>query len=236
MKPVVTIVLACFAYTVSVGQGCDCFGDRDKRDQLGVNVFSWVSNPNGVYMDAEYRLHQEVATGLMYKRHYGKNMLRIGGDYYSMVDEHAGITDLCTTCPRNDGLYEGVFARIGMQRWIGSKKTKLQPYMGLDAVVHYGTYSGTHYTGFDDIGYTPNNYEYTNIAAGVGPTLGINYRFIERLSVSLESSANIMYYDNGGFEDSQLNPSKGPKFNPIRAFTLNYHFSTKPPKSVKGSY
>lgn len=183
------------------------------RNEIGINIYKFISSPDRLYMDDNF--YHNIINGLFYKRHFDKTTFRLGLDYIRIVDEQ-GEPECCDKF-ENVGKYKGINLRIGMEKEF--KLGQFRSFIATDFLITYGLLKGVRSGGIAGI---IEKYEVWSTGIGIGPTLGLNYRFQRSFSISIETNFFITHfiYSNEKKSDALFQPL----LNPVRMVSINGHF------------
>lgn len=178
-------------------------GKKPFRNEIGLSLFGVLSHYKQVN-----RGHHEPRwlNGLVYKRHFGNNAVRVGVEYFSnsYTYNHIYSNPPMVSWNKNASLE----FRIGYERSSTYKRFTL--YGALDVAVLHQTIESS----WKDASQNVSSFNHEGSAVGILPGMGIKYRLTPYLSVSAETSLN--YYTNSYHNELTLNP--------LKMLSVNYHF------------
>ena len=152
------------------------------RNELGISLVRYASTPsNGIVYERNF--HAYPFRAISYKRHMGRSAIRVSAARQQLTKVQV--------VPENwnsEGTYRAVFIKLGWERTLTAYR--LSPYVAADIT---GIRSST--KGSAGGGFTGQYYDFNIEQTGIGlsPTLGLRYRPINRLSLFLETSLDILY-------------------------------------------
>jgi hypothetical protein len=163
--------------------------------------------------------------GLFYKKHFNKNILRIGLNYYhSKFNIEQSSTYYYY---KNVGQSKLGALKLGYERAL--TKTKLQLYFAADLIFGLGKTKGVSGNRGDiRWWYVETPYDITRTEVAIAPAIGLKYPISRRLALNIESNFTLAYYKSRDFLNpnySQDNVWKNRiNFNPIQMIALSYSF------------
>ena len=216
---------------------CPIFMEEPRcgEHEIGVNLASWTRlSIDEMRSGAVF----SYASGVFYKLHCRKNVLRLSVDGFRSTYEQGA------RYPDPQRAYGGSYragdrttleSRIGYERRLGNKR--LQPYLGIDGgyrvQVDEGVYEGWGDFIFDPVFGTEQVSTHTLFLASF---FGLNYRPVKHWSFTMEISASYGW-DHIRIDRSErsfLMPDereyswnrteRGLLFHPIRTLAVSYHF------------
>lgn len=171
------------------------------KNEIGLSVFG-VLNINKRSFNI---YNQHWFNGVMYKRHFKNNAIRVGVEYFA-ENESFHREGMYGTYAGNYKFYSMEY-RVGYQRAFPIRKFVV--YLSLDvAGLHQktrntGEYSGKLYS---------STYEINS--AGILPGLGLQYKITKQFSVTAETGLN--YFTRSYNNDVTISP--------LKSLSFNYHF------------
>ena len=205
-------------------QMCPCeFGKysskKPLRYEIGINGF--VSNEQLINFSSNRSYFQNnYIPGIKIKRHFDNFSARLGFDYTE--SKYQFETNEVMYRNKNIGSNYSKTLKLGIEKTVLNKA--FQIFVAADLVLLSSNYSGIT-EGWGDIApYYKFPYNFKLNALGISPSLGIKYRPIERISISLESSLSILYWQTKGNQAMYRNESSTALVvNPVGLLSLNYH-------------
>ncbi len=182
------------------------------KNEISVNLFNitevlWITNGTNRMLNTNF------VNGVKYKRHFGKNAIRIGLNYFSYEPsvEYAN-SELI-------GQQKEIELKIGYERKLTSDQFHV--FIASDLFYSFGEVSNGDNPERIFIG---EKIDYQIRKIGISPTLGINYRPFSRFSISIETNWDIAYFELKS-EDlpSTFNDFK-VYFNYLGLLSANVHF------------
>lgn len=189
------------------------------NNEISLNLFNitevlWITNGTNRMLNANF------ANGVKYKRHFGKNAIRIGLNYFNYKPS--------TETPNAEyiGQQKEIEFKIGYERKLTSNQFHV--FIAGDLFYSYGEvseyfvrYSNGQNHEIISIG---DKIDYQIRKIGISPTIGINYRPFSRFSFSIETNWDITYFELDS-EDlaSTFNDFK-VYFNYLGLLSANVHF------------
>jgi hypothetical protein len=225
MKQIITLLLSLIFALSVIGQensNPDSVNINDLKNEIGINMASITQLTHYIAQNIYYGVSYKIFTGVMYKRHFGKNALRVGFDFYHYNFDYDSATNINnyakSTYYKVEGLYNIGKVRVGYERALTLRRE--QPFFATDLSISYGKGKNTS-TGYF---YSPSFEEKDmNIfEIGIEPAIGVKYQLIRRLSLTLEISASLYYVWTGG--DVVKHSDVMFALNPVRLFSCNFHF------------
>lgn len=171
------------------------------KNEIGLSVFGLLNRDkrsSNIY-------NQHWFNGVMYKRHFKNNAIRVGVEYFTENESF-----------HREGMY-GTYAgsykfysleyRVGYQRAFPIRKFVV--YLSLDvAGLHQKTRSKGEYSG------KPYSSMYEINSAGILPGLGLQYKVNKHFSITAETGLN--YFTRSYNNDVTITP--------LKSLSFNYHF------------
>ncbi len=220
MGRTIILVLILISALKSIGQDFYRPGTTKQKfghNEIGINIFNITGNSHS-YIST---LNQHFIVGLMYKHRTDKNAIRIGFDYYYSKfsnERDGGYSYLEEVGKDNIGEL-----RVGFERQLTT--TRLQLFVGTDLTLTYGQVKGmTRALGDFYPFYTETQFEFRIAEIGIAPAVGFDYRLSKKLSIAMESNVSLAYHYRKNLVNSKTSTSPRFYFNPLRLFSLNYHF------------
>jgi hypothetical protein len=205
---------------------CPCeFGAKDGKKPLqfefALNAFRYNEKLINFY-SLKPVYHSAAPSGFTFKYHREKLSLRAAFDYAE--DAYTYSFSDTMNYNKNTGKSFHKEFRLGVEKTFNSGI--LQYYAGADMFAAYGVYNGMSEGYGDTIPSYNMNYRFRTSTYGVSPFIGLRFRPIRRFSVSLETALSIGYYKTKNNTPAYSNEQNvSVLFIPVRAFSINYHFS-----------
>lgn len=186
---------------LSFGQAqAQCYGASQSVNELGIRLGSVTNaaSDGGIYI-AEKATHLGVLNGIHYKRYGNVGAFRtsLGLTRYDHQDRRG-----CPDCLRIEGKVSSVKVRVGYE-WFAMLGA-LEPFVGIDVVGSYGTYSGEQFT-TSNVNYRETTDNRTRRGMGFAPVAGLRLWLGYSISVSAETSFEAMFYGHST-RISQISP------------------------------
>ncbi|MCD4679426.1 MAG: hypothetical protein K8S00_03465 [Bacteroidales bacterium] len=193
--------------------------NKCKDHEIGINLYNITEHKQQFYLNKLSDNHNFV-NGIMYKRHYGKNAIRVGFYYYysKFSIEESGQNYYY----KNEGQNNFGEFRIGYERKITT--SKLQPYFALDLSITFGNMTGISGSESYMWWYTESPYTIRIDDLGISPSIGLKYQAVDRFSFSIETSVNIVYYHHKYMNSVYIDEGAIIYLNPLQLLSMNYHF------------
>jgi len=141
------------------------------NNEIGINLFNVTNLTNSLNGIVNYNFDYNFVNGIMYKRHFNNNALRIGFDYFHS-DYRSSYSLLGNVISITSGGYDIGKLKMGYERKLTQIREQL--FTAIDLNVAYGKGKLTKY---DYLYSTPlgNEKEYITIAEiGIEPAIGVN--------------------------------------------------------------
>lgn len=171
------------------------------KNEIGLSVFGLLNRDKrsfNIY-------NQHWFNGVMYKRHFKNNAIRVGVEYFA-ENESFHRKEMYGTYAGNYKFYSLEY-RIGYQRAFPIRKFVV--YLSLDvAGLHQKTLSKAEYSG------KPYSSTYEINSAGILPGLGLQYKITKHFSVTAETGLN--YFTSSYNNEVTISP--------LKSLSFNYHF------------
>ena len=209
---------------IAKAQMCPCEFGKDStikplRYEIGINGFTYNEQLINFYSNRSY-FQKNYIPGIKIKRHFDHFSARLGFDYTEAKYELE--TSGVMYWNKNIGSNYSKTLKLGIEKTV--LNNAFQIFVAADLVLLSSNYSGIT-EGWGDIApYYKFPYNFKLNALGISPSLGIKYRPIERISISLETSLSILYWQTKGNQSPYRNESSTALVvNPIGLLSLNYH-------------
>lgn len=186
-----------------------------QMNEIGINFFSVIHNKQfGLF-------HHSLGNGLIYKKYWHNNALRIGLDLFHYNFKYGIEGDPFYALDSGSSII-GEF-RAGYQRNLSI--TKLQPYLASDVILSFSKSKWIH----EGAGDFPPYFYYEersirNSEIGIAPTIGLRFRPTNSISFTIESNVALTYYFRKDLKNSVVETEIRCYLNPLRSFSINYHF------------
>ena len=220
----ILILTIIFAYKLS-GQEIinpDSIKTYDLKNEIGINIASITNQTEYISSGINYNVKYNICNGILYKRHFCKNAIRVGFDFYDFKFKDDSSTNMNDASHYTYYIIEGHYfmgtVRLGYERILSM--TKEQPFFAVDLSMSYGNGKNTSTGYYFSHSYEVQDFNITEI--GIEPVIGVRYQFIQRLSLTIEINAKLYYVWTGsevGHHSKLLFA-----FNPVRMFSFNFHF------------
>ena len=218
-------LLAFLIFTpIAKAQMCPCEFGKDStikplRYEIGINGFTYNEQLINFSWNRSY-FQKNYIPGIKIKRHFDHFSARLGFDYTEAKYELE--TSGVMYWNKNIGSNYSKTLKLGIEKTV--LNNAFQIFVAADLVLLSSNYSGIT-EGWGDIApYYKFPYNFKLNALGISPSLGIKYRPIERISISLETSLSILYWQTKGNQSPYRNESSTALVvNPIGLLSLNYH-------------
>ena len=218
-------LLAFLIFTpIAKAQMCPCEFGKDStikplRYEIGINGFTYNEQLINFSWNRSY-FQKNYIPGIKIKRHFDHFSARLGFDYTEAKYELE--TSGVMYWNKNIGSNYSKTLKLGIEKTVMNKG--FQIFVAADLVLLSSNYSGIT-EGWGDIApYYKFPYNFKLNALGISPSLGIKYRPIERISISLETSLSILYWQTKGNQSPYRNESSTALVvNPVGLLSLNYH-------------
>ncbi len=198
------------------------------RHEIGINLFSvtdldipmavnYFRKPDH-YVKSAYH----AVPGIFYKYHMGKNVLRASLDYDQQVTFiESGAEDLMYY-RKVDAIHRTGGLRLGYERELGSKR--FVPFVAGDVAFAYSNYQGKEtwrgcFGGGENVPFTEHTYE-----AGISAGGGVKYKATNRLSVTLETTAQVFVRHYSRDDSPYAYTNIGFRYNPVRTLGVSWNF------------
>jgi hypothetical protein len=205
-------------------QMCPCQFGKDSskkpfRYEIGINGFT--SNEQLINFSSNRSYFQNnYIPGIKIKRHFDNFSARIGFDYTE--SKYQFDTEEEMNWNKNLGSNYSKTLKLGIEKTVLNKS--FQIFVAADLILLSASYSGITEGRGDIAPYYKYPYNFKLNALGISPSLGLKYRPIERISISLETSLSIIYWQTKGNQAAYRNErSTTLVVNPIGLLSLNYH-------------
>lgn len=188
------------------------------ENEIGINLFSVL---NLTRSSKEYFVQINYVNGLLFKRAWNKNAIRVGFDYnYRTSNWESGGT--YQYVKGHDQQFVGKL-RLGYERRFTLRK--VQPFAFSDVSLSYGQTKGTS-GGWGDWTpiYSESSFDIRTTEILLDHGIGLKYRPISRLSVSLEINFSFGYEHSRYTDNRDTGQQFNFYFNPLRLLSINYHF------------
>jgi len=192
------------------------------KHEIGINLYNITEVKHDYYLtlNKKFFFNHSFVNGIMYKRHWGKNAIRVGFDYYySKISKEVSSKYHSS---KNEGKSDIGEFRIGYERKMTT--SKLQPYFSIDLSITYGNvkgiYGGTNLGGW----YAEHPYDIRVEELGIAPSIGLQYHAWDQFSFSIEINVSFVDYYHKSNNDSYLYEGVKIYYNPLRLLSVNYHF------------
>ena len=218
-------LLAFLIFTpIAKAQMCPCEFGKDStikplRYEIGINGFTYNEQLINFSWNRSY-FQKNYIPGIKIKRHFDHFSARLGFDYTEAKYELE--TSGVMYWNKNIGSNYSKTLKLGIEKTV--LNNAFQIFVAADLVLLSSNYSGIT-EGWGDIApYYKFPYNFKLNALGISPSLGIKYRPIERISISLETSLSILYWQTKGNQSPYRNESSTALVvNPVGLLSLNYH-------------
>jgi len=218
-------LLAClFVTPLAEGQMCPCkFGRDDSikslRYEIGINGISYNEQLVNFGSNVSY-FQKSYLPGIKLKRHFNNFSARLGFDYTE--SKYNFETTEVMNWNKNNGSNYSKTLKLGIEKTV--LHNYFQLFIAADLVLLNSNYSGITEGRGDIAPYYKYPYDFRLNAIGISPVLGFKYRPIERLSISVETSLSILYWQTKGNQALYRNESSTSLvLNPVGLLSLNYH-------------
>jgi hypothetical protein len=176
-------------------------GNTQPKNELGVSVFGVLNR----YKRSLDIYQQHWFNGIMYKRHFGKNAIRVGVEYFTEKESYN--QEVMYRTQSGSYKFYSLEYRVGYQRTFPIRKFVV--YLSLDvAGLHQKTRSKGEYSGK----LYSSTYEINS--AGILPGLGLQYKITKQFSVTAETGLN--YFTRSYNNEVTITP--------LKSLSFNYHF------------
>jgi hypothetical protein len=227
MKQTIIFILTLFLTLTAVGQEnykLDSIKTRSYRNEIGINMFNITYLYRIPYFYPDNGTNYRIFNGLMYKRHFNKNAIRIGFDYCHSSDSYVYYPEIYYQ--KSETQFNMAKLRLGYERKF--TLSKIQPFIAIDQYFSFGINKtiteGNCNSWYGNYYY----YQYRNVTqeniieVGIEPVIGLKYQIIKRLSLAIEIDAVLYVKHIGGNVPHRT--KMGFAFNPLRLFSFNFHF------------
>ena len=198
-----------------------------KKHEIGASIYSFTNATtftSGGDKIFNHLPQNNFANAFLYKYHLEKVAFRFNLNYqYKNFPDEVAPNQFV-----KDELYYGkiwtIGTKVGFERTLG--KSKLKPIIAFDAFYNYGENSGKPYYYLNPIIDLINDPGTTlSHSGGISPTIGVMYQILPRLSLRIETNAELGWYKQG-YKSSKENLNAGIYFiyNPLSTFSINFHF------------
>ena len=159
------------------------------NNEISLNLFNitevfWITDGTSRMLNVNF------VNGIKYKRHFGKNALRVGVNYFSYKPS----TDFVNA--EYIGQQKEIEFKIGYERKLTSDQFHV--FIAGDLFYSFGEVSEylVRYSNGQnrEIISTGDKIDYLINEIGLSPTIGINYRPYSRFSISVETNWDIAYF------------------------------------------
>jgi len=223
------IVILTFISLTATGQDNSNYLSFKKENkykhEIGINLYNITEVKHDYYLtiNKKFFFNHSFVNGILYKRHWGKEAIRVGFDYYYSkisIEESSKYHRY-----KNEGKSKIGEFRIGYERKMTD--SKLQPYFSFDLIIIFGNLKGidgsTNWGG----GYAEHPYDIRVEELGFAPSIGLQYHAWDQFSFSIEINASFVYYHHSSKNGSQVYEGMKIYYNPLRLLSVNYHFCNK---------
>jgi hypothetical protein len=217
MKQIITLIFLLSA--VVFGHTAEQIKDSSFikiRNEFGMNLYSLtemrISN-----FEPHISVTNSFFTGVYYKHYFGKNGIRTSFDLFQK-----SINEGWNTGPYYGWTVGNLKAgelKIGYERLFGTKK--LIPFTFADLIYNYSQEKGYSTEYGDWTWYTDRPYLIETSEFGTAIGIGLKYRPIKNLVITIEASYHYIYSISQDIKNSTYK-NKGSRFqlNPIRIFSI----------------
>lgn len=224
-KNILLSLTAILSFTrVAEAQMCPCEFGKDSskkplRYEIGINGF--ISNEQLINFSSNRSYFQNnYIPGIKIKRHFDNFSARLGFDYTE--SNYQFETNQVMNWNKNLGSNYSKTLKLGIEKTV--LNNSFQIFVAADIVLSNSNYSGITEGRGDIAPYYKYAYDFKLNAIGLSPSLGFKYRPIERISISLETSLSILYWQTKGNQTIYRNESSTTLVvNPVGLLSLNYH-------------
>ena len=218
-------LLAFLIFTpIAKAQMCPCEFGKDStikplRYEIGINGFTYNEQLINFYSN-KGSFQKSFIPGIKIKRHFDNFSARLGFDYTE--SKYQFETNEVMYWNKNIGSNYSKTLKLGIEKTVMNKG--FQIFVAADLVLLSSNYSGITEGWGDIASYYKFPYNFKLNALGISPSLGIKYRPLERISISLESSLSILYWQTKGNQSPYRNESSTALVvNPVGLLSMNYH-------------
>lgn len=217
MKAFILILLI---FLIPFGAGAQT--EPDKKNEFGIVLLSFKSNYDQFYSSGHYL---SFLNGITYKRIFGQSALRLGIDFSYQEDKRTG--DFIETSEYKKGKFI-----TGYQLYL--MKRKIKPYVGMDLEFMYSKFQNE-FSGGLWSSYHKDDLIYKGF--GISPLIGLNYRLMRSLSISIEANLELLSIFKNGIRienspqdvDARIEKSIDDNelvtiMNPLNIISINYSF------------
>jgi len=220
MKQTFTLffLLLVFAISAQENNVPDTSKSHELKNEIGINLFNVNNLSNCINGTVNYNFAYSYLNGIMYKRYFNKNVLRIGFDYFH-YDIRGDFFLLSNIISVRSGRYDIGKLKLGYERKL--TETREQLFTAIDLNMAYGKGKNFKYNYMynSPIGNEEENIKIAEV--GIEPAIGVNFRFSRRFSLTIETSIRLYYaYIKG---DIGQHSALLFTFNPVRLFSFNFH-------------
>lgn len=199
-----------------------------RRHEIGINLFSVtdLDIPMAVnyFRKPDHYVESacHAASGIFYKYHMGKNVLRASLDYDQQVTFiESGAEDLMYY-RKVDAIRRTGGLRLGYERELGSKR--FVPFVAGDLAFAYSNYQGKEtwwgcFGGGENVPFTEHTLE-----AGISAGGGVKYKATNRLSITLETTAQVFVRHHSRDNSPYAYTDIGFRYNPMRTLGVSWMF------------
>lgn len=211
MKKFILLLLLTRVSLITTAQNSDT---SNNKNEIGTLLFGIKNNLGQVNP-----MQPSFFNGIDYKRYLGKSAIRVRIDYRNNYWKEGA--ELETT-----NNYKETGIRTGFQRMFGNKIIKL--YLASDIILVKIISQSEIYPGAWLNPYEKQYLKYLGV--GLAPSLGLNFKLSNTLSLSIESNYEIILVNKQGTKTvnnkaTEINSKEFVyRINPINIFSLNYKF------------
>lgn len=186
------------------------------RNEFGMNLYS-LTEMNITNVKPVFLVTNSFFNGVYYKHYFGNNGIRTSFDLFQRsINEQwfAGAYYSLTA-----GNLKAGELKVGYERLFRTKK--LIPFAFVDLIYNYSQEKGYSTVYGDWTSYTDRPYLIETSEFGTAIGIGLKYRPIKNLIISLEASYHYIYSISQDIKNSTYK-NKGSRFqlNPIRIFSI----------------
>lgn len=165
---------------------------------IGVKVFGYEEMPQILNQVKETEFQSQTFSGIMLKFNDNQISYRISGNFYS---DNVTFDNNCIECEQAKGKMTDNAIRFGFEKNI--VYADLQPFFGVDMGYRRSKFKGSSQThpNSEKVYTVPYDANTLKNSLSISPFLGIKYSFLGHLTISAESSFDILY----SYEKQELN-------------------------------
>jgi hypothetical protein len=227
MRNLLITIFFCLLSGYTSAQDMKCQGGwktkKRTEQEIGVNLYNFSVYKSSFVYHAKPVIDQGFFNGLFYKRHFGKNAFRATIDhFYTRINTEY---DWGMLYYKNTGIKNTLELRLGYERKLAIGK--LFPYLAADAVFNVGRARGSRLSWGDMIpDLTERPYDTRAIGIGLAPAIGLKYRPVRQLAISLEANAGIMkiWQREAIAKNDFRDAFSSLFFYPVRVWAVSYYF------------